>query len=85
MRQDYRSSREFDDRSGPGNWGRRGGRGNGPPIGDRRRGGSMADRLGPQGPALKSTVVAVTNEPPVDREKVRGSACAGYCSATSGL
>ncbi|KAK2078267.1 hypothetical protein QBZ16_004136 [Prototheca wickerhamii] len=38
-------------------------------MGDGRRALGLADRLGPQGGVVKSAVVSVTVEPPVDREK----------------
>ena len=41
-------------------------------MGDGRRALGLADRLGPQGGVVKSAVVSVTVEPPVDREKVLG-------------
>lgn len=61
----------MDDRPGAGQKRRRGGRGNGRPMGDGRRALGLADRLGPQGGVVKSAVVSVTVDPPVDREKVR--------------
>lgn len=72
MRPDFRPSRDMNDRPGAGQKRRRGGRGNGRPMGDGRRALGLADRLGPQGGVVKSAVVSVTVEPPVDREKVLG-------------